>query len=67
MGLAPEQCMMVAAHPSDLDAAAALGFRTAYVHRPAEMGPGRTAEMPARDDFDFCASSLEDLAGQLGC
>ena len=67
MGLDPGQCMMVAAHPGDLDAAAALGFRTAYVHRPAEMGRGSTVAMPHRDDFDFSASSLEDLADQLGC
>jgi 2-haloacid dehalogenase len=28
--------MLVAAHEDDLDAAAACGLRTAYVHRPLE-------------------------------
>jgi len=35
--LAPEACMMVAAHSSDLAAAAALGLRTAHVARPNSM------------------------------
>ena len=41
--LAPEECLMVAAHGSDLRAAAARGFRTAYVHRPDEYGPAGAA------------------------
>ena len=36
LGLAPGDCTMVAAHSSDLAAAAALGLRTAHVARPAE-------------------------------
>ena len=32
----PGDCMMVAAHSSDLAAAAAAGLRTAHVARPAE-------------------------------
>jgi len=39
LGLAPRDVMMVAAHPSDLRAAAACGLRTAYVARPLERGP----------------------------
>ena len=39
--LAPHECMMVAAHSSDLAAAAALGLRTAHIARPDEAGPGR--------------------------
>src|SRR5271156_2002132 len=39
--LPPEQCMMVAAHASDLQAARKLGFRTAFVWRPLEYGPER--------------------------
>ncbi len=38
---APEQTMMVAAHSSDLAAAAAAGLRTAFVARPDERGPGK--------------------------
>ncbi|MFN3566553.1 MAG: haloacid dehalogenase type II, partial [Burkholderiaceae bacterium] len=46
---APEQAMMVAAHSSDLAAAAAAGLRTAFVARPDEHGPGngeRRANVP---------------------
>lgn len=56
LGLAPEQTMMVAAHPWDLRAAASHGMRTCYVARPGE---GR----PADDDhFDLHAADLADLA-----
>jgi len=36
--LEPHECCMVACHPFDLDAARAVGFRTALVRRPAEWG-----------------------------
>ena len=36
--LRPGQCMMVACHPYDLDAAAAVGFKTALIRRPDEWG-----------------------------
>jgi 2-haloacid dehalogenase len=36
--LRPGQIVMVAAHSFDLDAAAAVGYRTAFVHRPSEWG-----------------------------
>src|SRR5678816_3660758 len=39
LGLAPDECLMVAAHNGDLAAASAQGFRTAFVPRPAEHGP----------------------------
>jgi 2-haloacid dehalogenase len=56
LGIAPEQTMMVAAHPWDLRAAASHGMRTCYVARPGE---GR----PADDDhFDLRAAGLADLA-----
>ncbi|MDW3205332.1 MAG: hypothetical protein R8L07_07280 [Alphaproteobacteria bacterium] len=38
--LGPEQCCMVACHPYDLDAAKAVGFKTAHIRRPDEWGPG---------------------------
>jgi 2-haloacid dehalogenase len=37
--LKPEHCMMVAAHSSDLAAAAACGLRTGHIARPHEHGP----------------------------
>jgi 2-haloacid dehalogenase len=66
LGLQPSECLMVAAHPSDLQAAAARGFRTAYVHRPLEYGPGREAGRPAAGAFDFAVDSLVELAERLG-
>jgi len=62
----PAAVMMVAAHEGDLQAAKALGLRTAYVHRPLEYGPGRASTMPPAGRFDFLARDLEDLATQLG-
>ncbi len=63
--LAPQDCMMVAAHGYDLQAAAALGMRTAHVARPNEdgRGGGETAPTVA---VDIATNSLEELAAQLG-
>src|SRR5208282_2113135 len=63
--LAPHGCMMVAAHSSDLKAAAALGLRTAHIARPSEQGPGRGEAAPSVP-VDIAVKSLEDLAAQLG-
>jgi 2-haloacid dehalogenase len=64
--LQPGEVMMVAAHDGDLQAAQALGLRTAFVHRPMELGPGRTPKMPAAGRFDFLAKDFRDLASQMG-
>ena len=66
LGLAPGECMMVAAHNDDLRAAGALGFRTAFVRRPDEYGPNQTANLRAEEDFDIIAESFIDLANALG-
>jgi 2-haloacid dehalogenase len=63
--LAPDACMMVAAHTHDLIAAAALSLRTAHIARPSEHGPGRGESAPGQP-VDFAAKDLEDLADQLG-
>ncbi len=62
--LSPQECMMVAAHSSDLTAAAALGFRTAHVARPDEAGPGRGESAPTVP-VNLAATSLENLSDQL--
>jgi 2-haloacid dehalogenase len=67
LALPPARIMLVAAHPSDLEAARALGFRTGYVHRPHEFGPKETKPMPAPDAFDIVTDSMEHLADKLGC
>ena len=63
---APDETMMVAAHSSDLAAAAAVGLRTAFIARPDEYGPGR-GEPQATVPVDLSAANLLDLADQLGC
>jgi len=63
--LAPQDCLMVAAHSSDLAAAAALGLRAAHIARPNENGPGRGETAPTVA-VDIAANSIEDLATQLG-
>ena len=67
LGLAPEQCLMVAAHNGDLVAASKCGLRTAFVPRPAEHGPGQTRDVRAERDWDFVARDFVELAGQLRC
>ena len=63
----PEDAGMVAAHGSDLNAAAALGLRPVFIHRPLEWGDGaHSAEPPALDGL-IEARGLEDLATLLGC
>ena len=61
---APGETMMVAAHPSDLRAAAAVGLRTAFVARPDEFGPGRGDAAPGAG-VDFSVTSLVELVEQL--
>ena len=65
LGLQPAQVMMVAAHPSDLRAAATCGLRTAYVPRPLERGPGGWVEATRSGEFDLVAQDFNDLAAQL--
>jgi 2-haloacid dehalogenase len=63
---APAEVMMVAAHSSDLAAAARAGLRTAFIARLDEHGPG-TGERRATVPVDLAASDLLSLAQQLGC
>jgi 2-haloacid dehalogenase len=63
--LDPSECLMVAAHPFDLKAAAGRGLRTAYVHRPFEQGADREIERPAAGAFDYEVDSLIELADRL--
>ncbi len=66
LDLPPAAVTMVAAHPSDLRAAAACGLRTALVPRPLECGPGGAMEPWTAGEFDIEATDLLDLARQLG-
>ena len=62
--LAPAQCMMVAAHSNELQAAAASGLRTAHIARPNEHGPGKGESAPTVP-VDFAAKDLAALADRL--
>ena len=64
--LAPSDCIMVAAHNEDLAAAHALGFGTAFIRRLTEYGPGQTVDLAPEGPWDFDATSLTDLADQMG-
>ncbi|WP_026608212.1 haloacid dehalogenase type II [Methylocapsa acidiphila] len=64
--LPPEACMMVAAHSSDLAAAATCGLRTAHIARPDEHGSGGAGESAPSHPVDFAAANLLDLADLLG-
>jgi len=67
LGLGPHQVMMVAAHVGDLKAAAGVGLRTTFVHRPLENGPGRERSEPIEtSEFDFSVNNFSDLARRLG-
>ena len=62
----PEEAGMVAAHPTDLIAAAAVGLRPIFVRRPLEWGPGRQPAGPPALDGLMDTGGLDQLARALG-
>jgi 2-haloacid dehalogenase len=66
LDVAPDDLMLVAAHPSDLRAARDAGLKTAYVTRPLERGPGRRPPKVEDGEFDVSATDFGDLADKLG-
>lgn len=66
LGPLPEQVIYVASHKWDLLASKALGFKTAYIPRPNELGSSIPPEDPYPDPtFDLNASDFIDLAAKL--
>lgn len=65
LGLRAGETMMVAAHRSDIEAAAACGLRTTFVRRPLEHGPRGPVEEPPTD-VDLVVDGLGELADLLG-
>ncbi len=65
LDLAPGQCMMAAAHNDDLEAAARLGFRTAFIARPLEHGSSQGIDLAPTGDWDACVKGIDELAGLL--
>jgi 2-haloacid dehalogenase len=66
LGLRPRELMMVAAHKSDLDAAASAGLRTGFVQRPREFGDPAKKDTEPERRFDINAADFLDLARRLG-
>ena len=67
LGLAPANCMMVAAHNDDLLAARKTGMKTAFILRDTEHGPHQTKDLKPESDWDICVKNFLELAEQLGC
>ena len=67
LGLEPGNCLMVAAHNQDLQAASKLGFQTAFVRRPSEYGPDQKNDLEVEADYDFVAHDFLELSRQLNC
>jgi 2-haloacid dehalogenase len=65
LGLGPAQCLMVAAHYSDLKAARACGFATAYIWRRREFGPAPKDDLPAKPEVDLVVEDFHELADRL--
>jgi 2-haloacid dehalogenase len=60
----PSEIMMVACHAPDLDGARNAGFKTAYVNRPLEYGPGVAPEQKP-EPYDYDVDSFIELAEML--
>jgi len=64
--LDPGQCLMVACHNFDLNAAKACGFKTAFVRRPDEWGPQGPPDPEPDPRHDLVVGSFPELARRLG-
>jgi 2-haloacid dehalogenase len=65
LDVAPQELMLVAAHPGDLRAARGAGLSTAFVARPLEYGPVQRPHRTEDGEFDITATNFLDLADQL--
>ena len=65
--LAPEDCLMVACHPFDLDAAAKVGFRTSLTRRPTEWGVHAEglADIPPSGTYDVVVDIMLEMDAVL--
>ncbi|MCU0949358.1 MAG: haloacid dehalogenase type II [Porphyrobacter sp.] len=67
LGVAPGALCLVAAHHGDLAAARAAGLLTAFVARPDEYGGAPAPDAHFAQTWEWSATSLVDLAEQMGC
>ncbi len=63
----PGEVMLAAAHHSDLEAARNCGLETAYIERPWEYGRKEPKKVAPWEANSLHATSIVDLAEQLGC
>lgn len=61
LSLAPAQILMVACHNFDLNAAHAVGMRTAFVSRPDEWGPEGPPDPQPNMAYDFIVDGFDAL------
>jgi len=64
--LLPQDIMMVACHNFDLDAARGVGYRTCFVRRPDEWGPGGPPDPVPNPATDLVVADLAQLAERMG-
>lgn len=64
--LKPSEILMVACHNFDLNAARAVGFKTAFVRRPMEWGAGGPPDPVPHADCTLVADTFPQLADLLG-
>jgi 2-haloacid dehalogenase len=64
--LDPSEIMMVACHNFDLNAARECGFKSAFVKRPAEWGPGGPPDPKPNPAHDLIVETFPELADRLG-
>jgi 2-haloacid dehalogenase len=67
LDIEPHELCLVAAHHGDLAAARAAGLQCAFVHRPLEYGGAPAPDLKYEQQWEYHATSLIDLAAQLGC
>jgi 2-haloacid dehalogenase len=63
----PDEILLVAAHTSDIAGARNAGLRTAFLSRPLEKGPHRTADELGDTASDLAVTSFHELADALDC
>jgi 2-haloacid dehalogenase len=67
LNLDPSEVMLVAAHNDDLAAAAATGYRTAFVLRRSEYGANQKKDLAAEQPWDVVTDSFIGVADAMGC
>jgi 2-haloacid dehalogenase len=65
LGLQPSEILMVACHNFDLNAAHQAGFRTAFIRRPDEWGPGGPPDPNPNMAYDIVEDGFAALLARV--